>query len=81
MAKEKKSQHKGQFIGGYFEQDHLDKLAVVEARFDEDFGDKGRNRSRALRYILESFDLSDLKYFPKDRPRASENDRRVALAR
>lgn len=60
-------------MGGYVENEHIDKISVVEREFDKYFGDVGRNRSRALRYIVECFDPQWLKDFPKSQPPVSMN--------
>lgn len=76
MEEEKKGEdrHKSKFVGVHLDDEHLDKLAEVAKRFDEVFGEKGRNRSKALRYILECYDLADLEYFPKGHRPVSETD-------
>jgi hypothetical protein len=64
--KQGKSRHKGEFVGTYIaDKEQLTKIAEVERLFDEHFGDKGRNRSRALRYIIDCFDPCVLDRFPK----------------
>ncbi len=66
MEQEKKNRNKGNFVGGYVEDTQLQKIEAVERLFDEQFGDAGRNRTRALRFIIDSFDPAWLSKFPKD---------------
>jgi len=70
-SKSTKPRNKGIYVGGYVENEHIDKIAVVEQEFDRHFGEVGRNRSRALRYIVECFDPAWLKNFPKSPAPAS----------
>lgn len=66
MSEEKaKSRNKGNFVGGYITDTHLQKIEEVEKLFDEQFGDVGRNRTRALRFIIDSFNTEWLSEFPK----------------
>lgn len=63
--KRTKDNHKGSFVGGYFTDEHLEKISEVEKLYDEHFGEPGRNRSRALRYIVDCFRPEWLQTFPK----------------
>jgi hypothetical protein len=68
-----KSRNKGTFVGGYVETTHLEKIETVERMFDEQFGEIGRNRTRAIRYIVDCFDPAWLKNFPKNHASKSMN--------
>lgn len=71
MAKEKeKSRHKGNYVGAYLSEEHLAKIEEVASKYDELFGEKGRNRSRAISYIIDCFNPAVLTDFPKSQPRA-----------
>jgi hypothetical protein len=70
-GKSTKPRNKGTFLGVYVEDGHIDKIAAVERKFDEAFGEEGRNRSRAIRYILDCFDTDFLEHFPKSLASAS----------
>lgn len=66
MAKSKKIRNKGDFIGSFMEPEQIGKITEVEKLFDKYFGDVGRNRSKALRYIIDQFNMDELADFPKD---------------
>ena len=72
MAKQQ-NRHKGNYVGAYLEEDHISKIEQVANLYDEFFGEKGRNRSRALAYIIDCFNTSMLSEFPKGPPRAGMN--------
>ena len=57
--------HTGKFVGAYLSDDQVAKIEVVEKKFDEMIGEPGRNRTRALRWILDNFDTEWLSDFPK----------------
>lgn len=57
--------HAGKFVGGYLSPDQVAKIDAVATKYDEVFGDAGRNRTRALRWILDNFDPEWLADFPK----------------
>lgn len=64
--KQETNRHKGDFVGTYItDKEQIAKIAEVERFFDEHFGEAGRNRSRALRYIIDCFDPAVLNHFPK----------------
>lgn len=63
---QKKGRNKGVFVGGYLTDEQIKKIQAVEKLFDEQFGDSGRNRTRAIRFIVDSFDPAWLSKFPKD---------------
>lgn len=69
MAQEK-SRHKGNYVGAYLSEEHIEKIEAVAAKYDEFFGEKGRNRSRAISYIIDCFNTAVLSDFPKSQPRA-----------
>lgn len=74
MAEKKtKPRNKGTFIGIHVDREHVEKIATVEKEFDKYFGDAGRNKSRAIRYIVECFDPAWLENFPKSLPLVSAN--------
>jgi len=68
---ESKSRHKGIFIGGYFTEEQIAKIKLVEQKYNDDYGKAEGNRTRALRWILDAFDPSCLVNFPKNQPFAS----------
>jgi hypothetical protein len=78
--KRSESRHKGAFVGGYFSDEHMEKIAAVERLYDQDYGDPGRNRSRALRYIIECFNTEWLKNFPKSPAPAGKNAQAEAMS-
>lgn len=49
------SSHKGTFIGAYISDEELEKIKLVEKKFDSHLGDVGRNRSRAIRWMVDTF--------------------------
>lgn len=61
-----KTRNKGKFVGGYLTDEQIKKIEAVEKLYDEQFGDAGRNRTRAMRFIIDSFDPEWLSKFPKD---------------
>jgi hypothetical protein len=63
---EQKQRHKGKFVGGYLTEEQIKKIEAVEKLYDEQFGDVGRNRTRAIRFIVDSFNPEWLSKFPKD---------------
>jgi len=65
-SKKSKNRNKGTFVGGYLTNEQIEKIQAVEKLFDEQFGDTGRNRTRAMRFIIDSFDPAWLSKFPKD---------------
>jgi len=67
----KKNRNKGEYVGSFMDKEHTDKILAVEKLFDEYFGDVGRNRSRALRYIIDCFDPNNLGEFPKSQASVS----------
>ncbi len=64
--KKSKSRNKGIFVGGYLTEEQIEKIAAVEKLYDEQFGEPGRNRTKAMRYIIDCFSVEFLKSFPKD---------------
>ena len=68
-----KPRNKGTFLGVFVENEQAEKIAAVEKVFDESFGNRGRNRSQAIRYMLDCFDLGYLNQFPKSLASASAN--------
>lgn len=64
--KKGKSRNKGIFVGGYLTEEQIEKIAAVERLYDEQFGEPGRNRTRAIRFIIDSFNPEWLSKFPKD---------------
>lgn len=72
---EQKSRHKGTFIGGYFSEEQIAKIKLVEQKYNEDYGKAEGNRTRALRWILDAFDPECLVNFPKNKPSASMSAR------
>jgi hypothetical protein len=60
-----KPRNKGTFLGVFVEDEQAEKIAAVEKVFDDSFGNRGRNRSQAIRYMLDCFDLGFLQHFPK----------------
>jgi len=65
MANSKKIRNKGDFVGSFMEKEQVEKITEVERLFDKYFGDAGRNRSKALRYIIDQFNIAELAEFPK----------------
>lgn len=63
--KKKEDQHKGVFVGGYFHSDQLEKIVAIEKAYDKHFGEAGRNRTRALRWLIDSFRPEWIADFPK----------------
>jgi len=61
-----KTRNKGKFVGGYLTDEQIKKIETVEKLYDEQFGDAGRNRTRAIRFIIDSFQPEWLSKFPKD---------------
>ena len=70
---EQKKYHKGNFVGGYLTDEQMKKIQAVEKLYDEQFGEPGRNRTRAIRYIIDCFEVDFLKSFPKDLTSKSMN--------
>lgn len=62
---ENKNKHLGKFVGGYLTEDQLIKIEAVTKKYDEHFGETGRNRTRAIRFIIDSFNTEWLSEFPK----------------
>lgn len=58
--------HTGKFVGAYLAEEQVAKIAAVEQKFDQMFGEPGRNRTRAIRWILDNFNTEWLSDFPKN---------------
>lgn len=69
-----KSSHKGTFFGAYVSEEHYAKIKKVEEMFDKFYGSPGSNRTRALRYIIRSFDLALLQDFPQKAATGQSDD-------
>lgn len=68
---DKTSRHKGTFVGVHLEDGQLEKLKLVEEKYDDFFGSKGRNRARALRWFIDSMPVEAIEGFPKGQASAS----------
>lgn len=67
MAKKEskeKDAHKGTLIGAHFSDEQIEKIEKIAQVYDRTFGDVGRNRARALRWLVDCFDESWLNNFP-----------------
>jgi len=63
MAK-KEDNHKGTFVGVHLSDEQVEKVEKIAQAFNDTFGDVGRNRARALRWLIDCFDESWLDSFP-----------------
>ena len=81
MSKDKEAKssnrHAGKFVGGYLEDKHIATIEEIEKLYDEIL-EPGRNRSRAMRYIIETFGThftvdAIRESFPKSHPSVSMN--------
>lgn len=63
MAK-KEDNHKGTFVGVHLSDEQVEKVEKIAQAFNDTFGDVGRNRARALRWLIDCFDESWLENFP-----------------
>jgi len=59
------NRHKGVFTGVHLTDDQLLKVELIAKAFDNSFGDAGRNRGRAIRWLIDAFDESWLDNFPE----------------
>ena len=66
-----KSRNKGVYMALHLEtDDQVQKVELVEKKFDELFGNTGRNRSRAIRWLIDSVPVEAIEAFPKDQASA-----------
>lgn len=76
MAQESKigsTRNKGRHVSTYLTDERFEKISQVEEKFNELFGEAGRNKSKAIAYIIDCFDTGLLANFPKGRPRAARS--------
>ncbi len=71
---EKTDKHLGKFVGGYLNEEQLKKIDEMAKLMD---GDPSRNRTRALRYIIDCFNPEWGAYFPKSQPSVGVNAQAV----
>ncbi len=75
------NRHAGKFVGGYLDEKHIATIEEIEKLYDEIL-EPGRNRSRAMRYIIEVFGehfTPDMirQRFPKSQPSVGVNAQAV----